>query len=94
MIFNSWEFLYFLAAILPLYFVLGTRAQNVLLLLGSYFFYGWWDWRFLSLLWISTIVDFTVAQMMSRETSDVRRLWLLRVSLATNLGLLGVFKYY
>src|SRR3990172_1291779 len=92
MVFNSWEFAYFLAVVLPLYFVLRTRAQNVILLVASYVFYGWWDWRFLSLLWITTLVDFAIGRKMGSIEPRYRRKWLL-ISLVTNLGMLGVFKY-
>ena len=48
MIFNSLEFFIFLPLVLAAYYALNLRGQNVLLLVASYFFYGWWDWRFLS----------------------------------------------
>ncbi len=94
MLFNSFEFWIFFAAVLVLYARVGHAKQNVLLLLASYVFYGSWDWRFLSLVLLSTVVDFVVAQKIeANETEGRRRLWLL-LSMATNLGLLGVFKYY
>ncbi|MGD9854099.1 MAG: MBOAT family protein [Planctomycetaceae bacterium] len=95
MTFNSWTFLYFLGVVLPVYYCLSRRAQNVFLLVASYVFYGWWDWRFLSLLWASTAVDFVVGQRLGKTTTAAprtRRAWLL-VSLAANLGILGFFKY-
>ena len=60
MIFNSLPFLVFVAIFIPLYFALKGRARLLLALAGSYLFYGWWDWRFLSLIAISTLVDFWV----------------------------------
>jgi alginate O-acetyltransferase complex protein AlgI len=93
MLFNSWEFAIFLVAVFTAYHVLSFRAQNALLILASYFFYGWWDWRFLSLLWISTLVDFHVARRMP-STEGGRRKILLLASLCTNFGLLGFFKYF
>jgi len=92
MLFNSWPFLFFFVTVFLLYNCLRLRAQNVLLLVASYFFYGWWDWRFLSLLMISTAVDYTVARMMT-GTEGRRRKLLLAVSVCTNVGLLGFFKY-
>lgn len=66
--------------------------QNVILLASSYYFYAQWDWRFLSLIAISTVVDFVCAARMVRDGAS-RKTWLI-VSLATNLGILGFFKYY
>ncbi|MCU7943956.1 MAG: MBOAT family protein, partial [Candidatus Thiodiazotropha sp. (ex Cardiolucina cf. quadrata)] len=65
-----------------------------MLLVASYVFYGYWDWRFLSLIAFSTIVDFIVAQNLEKETRQpIRKRWLL-LSLCSNLGLLGFFKYF
>jgi len=66
------------------------RARKAWLLLASYFFYGFWDWRFLSLILVSTLVDYVVGRKLI--TTHRRKLWLL-FSLGTNLGLLGTFKY-
>jgi len=93
MLFNSWEFALFFTAVVCCYYVLRFRAQNVFLLAASYLFYGWWDWRFLGLLLISTVVDFTVSSMMAGQTARRRKLLLL-ISLCTNLGILGFFKYF
>ncbi len=94
MFFNSVEFLVFLPVVLCLYYVLSRRAQNALLVLASYFFYGWWDWRFCGLLALSTVIDFTCALRIDRSPSPrVRRHWLL-LSLCANLGILGFFKYF
>ena len=98
MLFNSFEYAFFLILVLILYHAaLGRRVQNVLLLAASYWFYAAWDARFLTLIWISTAVDYVVGLRLAatRQSSsdNVRRAW-LAVSLATNLGLLGVFKYF
>lgn len=93
MIFNSVEYAVFLAVVLALYYALSTRGQNVMLLGASYLFYGWWDYRFLTLLWISTLVDYFCAISIERSSGRPRKLLLL-ISCVTNLGILGFFKYF
>lgn len=94
MLFNSYIFWAFFATVILIYWRLGHRGQNFLLLVASYVFYGYWDWRFLSLIAFSTIVDFIVAQNLEKETRQpIRQRWLL-LSLCSNLGLLGFFKYF
>ena len=94
MFFNSPEFLVFLPVVLLVYYALSRRAQNAWLVLASYFFYGWWDWRFCGLLALSTVIDFTCALRIDASSdSRVRRRWLL-LSLCANLGILGFFKYF
>lgn len=61
---------------------------------ASYLFYGWWDWRFLSLILFSTIVDFTAGQKLKKEENKLKRKVLLWTSILVNLGFLGFFKYY
>jgi alginate O-acetyltransferase complex protein AlgI len=93
MIFNSWEFLLFFVVVFALYASVKLRWQNILLVVASYFFYGWWDWRFLSLLLLSTVVDYTVGRLLEHAQDEGRRKTLLLVSVFTNLGILGFFKY-
>ncbi|MCS7467244.1 MBOAT family protein [Stieleria sp. ICT_E10.1] len=96
MLFNSPLFLIFFAVTYVLYLV--TRRslpiQNTLLLIASYVFYGAWDWRFLSLIWASTAVDYFVAIGIEASPTQRRRWLCLIASVAFNLGLLGFFKYY
>lgn len=94
MLFNSLEFFIFLPVVLGLYMLLSLRAQNAWLLIASYVFYGSWDWRFLGLILISTAVDYTVGLGLRHSQSALHRKQLLTVSMVTNLGILGVFKYY
>ena len=96
MLFNSFEFAIFLPVVFLLYWFVFTelKRQNLFLLAVSYLFYGWWDYRFLSLLIFSSVVDFLVARRMSKTEHPKKRKGLLAVSLISNLGLLGVFKYY
>jgi alginate O-acetyltransferase complex protein AlgI len=97
MLFNSLEFLLFLPTIFVLYWFVfknQLRAQNILLLLASYVFYGWWDWRFLSLILLSTGIDYFVGLQLFKTTQISKRKWLLGISLFANLGMLVFFKYF
>jgi alginate O-acetyltransferase complex protein AlgI len=93
MTFNSIPFLIFLPIVLALYHLLPFRWQNRMLLLASYVFYGWWDWRFLFLLLFSTSVDYAAGVMLSRSEDQLVRKRVLAVTLAVNLVVLGFFKY-
>ena len=113
MIFNSSEFFLFLPVVFVVYWVLnrwtsssqGLRLQNLFLLGASYLFYGWWEWRFLGLIALSTAVDYVVglriaaanerelgADAPSNQRSRGGKAWLW-VSVGVNLGLLIYFKY-
>ncbi len=97
MLFNSLAFLLFLPVVFTIYWSLSRRNisyQNTLLLVASYVFYGWWDYRFLSLIFLSSLVDYLIGIGLEREDRARRRRLLLAISLCLNLGLLGVFKYY
>ncbi|MFQ5766780.1 MAG: MBOAT family O-acyltransferase [Acidobacteriota bacterium] len=93
MLFNTWQFGLFFVVVFAIYHTLSVRPQNVLLLLASYFFYGCWDYRFLGLIFVSTAVDFTTSLYMEGAGPRRRRI-LLWTSVFTNLGILGVFKYF
>jgi D-alanyl-lipoteichoic acid acyltransferase DltB (MBOAT superfamily) len=93
MLFNSVEFLVFFAIVYSLYLVLSRRGQNLLILIAGYIFYGWWDWKFLGLIWLSTTVDYFVALGMDDARTPTRKRHILYISLAFNLGLLATFKY-
>ncbi len=97
MLFNSIDFVIFLPVTFALYWLLGkerVRQQNALIVVASYFFYGWWDWRFLSLMLASTLIDYTAGIQISKQEDKGRRKVLLGASIAANLGMLGFFKYY
>ncbi len=97
MLFNSLDFAVFLPVVFVLYWFVFNRNlkhQNILIFVASYVFYGWWDWRFLSLLLFSSIVDYTIGLQMNKSKNHLRRKTLLFLSLAVNLGMLGFFKYY
>ena len=97
MLFNSLEFAIFLPIVFILYWFVtnkNLRVQNALLLFASYFFYGWWDWRFLSLILFSTCVDYIIGINLGKDLEDKKRKYLLWTSIGVNIGLLGVFKYF
>src|SRR5262249_1945639 len=93
-LFNSYTFLAFLAVVLPLYYALPHRWQNRMLLVARYIFYAAWDWRFLGLLLIQTVVDYFAALRMGEDRPQARRRLYLLLSLGVNLGILGFFKYF
>lgn len=93
MLFTDLSFWAFFAVVVVLYALLPHRAQNRMLLVASYVFYGAWDWRFLSLILASTLTDYLVSLKLEEETVEKRRKVLLSVSLGANLGILAVFKY-
>ena len=94
MVFNSFEFAVFLPLVFLLYWTVLRKRQNVLLLAASYLFYGWWDWRFLSLIIISTFTDFYVARAIPGQDDPGRRRLLMLTSVGVNLGILAFFKYF
>lgn len=94
MLFNSFPFAYFFAILLPLYWVLPHKPQNYLLLAASYFFYSRWDPRFLSLLILSTVMDYACGLAVDRIEEPRRRKLFVAISMVLNLGMLGYFKYY
>ncbi len=94
MLFDTPIYFVFLVPVVVLYWRLNRRRQNLFLVAASYIFYGWWDYRFLALILISSIVDFHCARFIARSASDRRRKALVCVSLAVNLSFLGFFKYF
>jgi alginate O-acetyltransferase complex protein AlgI len=94
MLFDTPIFFFFLCVVVVCYWYLDFRNQNRFLLVASYFFYGWWDWRFLCLMIASTIIDYFIAIKIA-DTKDARiRRSLLVLSLIINLTILGFFKYF
>lgn len=97
MLFNSLDFAVFLPIVFVLYWFVtkhNLRLQNALIVAASYVFYGWWDWRFLSLIIFSTFLDFSIGRRLKNEENQKIRKTLLWTSIIINLGFLGVFKYY
>lgn len=97
MLFNSLEFGIFLPIVFTLYwfvFQKNLKLQNVFLIVASYVFYAWWDWRFLSLIMISSVLDWYVGLRIYKEGNKKRRKAWLWFSIVVDLGILGFFKYY
>lgn len=97
MLFNSFNFALFLPIIFILYWFItnkNLKMQNILLLLSSYFFYAFWDWRFLFLLIFSTLLDYYTGLKMFQNSDPGKRKFWLWLSIVINLGFLGIFKYY
>jgi len=93
-LFNSFEFGGFFLVVFAVYLVLPHRWQNRMLLVASYVFYGAWDWRFLSLIFLSTCLDFWVGRRLGATDDPKRRKRYLALSLFGNFSALGFFKYF
>jgi len=97
MLFDSFDFAVFLPLVFAIYWGIskfGFRIQNAFLVIASYVFYGWWDWRFLGLIIFSSFVDYMIAGKIFTAKHQSNKKYLLYVSLLVNLGLLGIFKYF
>ncbi|REE81989.1 D-alanyl-lipoteichoic acid acyltransferase DltB (MBOAT superfamily) [Lutibacter oceani] len=97
MLFNSIDFAIFLPIVFLFYwfvFKKNLKQQNIFLIIASYVFYGWWDWRFLFLIVISTLIDYFIGKLLANENNPNKRKFLLWLSIIVNLGFLGFFKYY
>ena len=97
MIFNSFNFLFFLPVVFLLYWFVAkknSKFQNIILLVSSYFFYACWDYRFLFLLIFSTLLDYITGIKMADAKSITQKKFWFWLSIGINLGFLGVFKYY
>lgn len=97
MLFNSFTFALFLPLVFLLHWYVFSgnhKRQNLILLISSYLFYGWWDYRFLSLIVISSLSDYIIALKLGQTSKPQHRKILLGASLLVNLGILGFFKYY
>src|SRR5688572_15181210 len=94
MVFNSITFLIFLAITLSLYYRLGHRGQNWLLLIASYIFYGWWDYRFVFLLLVTSLLDYVFALWIDQSQTPGKRKFFLIMSISLNMGVLCIFKYF
>src|ERR1700736_1329040 len=94
MFFDSTAYIVLLTLVTLIHWRLPFRAQNRFLLAASYFFYGWWDWRFLTLMAGSTLVDYFVARKIGSASNERVRRSLLIFSLVLNFTFLSTFKYF
>lgn len=94
MIFNSYSFFIFAILFFGVFFFLSKKIKLVFLLISSYIFYGWWNPWFLGLIFISTLIDFNIAQKVEQTENPVKRKQFLLLSIFANLGILGFFKYF
>lgn len=98
MVFNSFTFLWFFLIFFPIYWIISAKAsiiiRNIFLIITSYIFYGTWDWRFLILIFTTSLIDCTVGYLLNTNRTDRERKLLLSASLITNLGTLFFFKYF
>lgn len=97
MLFNSLDFAIFLPIVFILYWFVvnkNLKHQNILVAIASYLFYGWWDWRFLSLILFSTLVDYIIGIQLGKTQKPSKRKILLWISILVNIGFLGFFKYF
>lgn len=94
MLFNSLEFIIFLVFVFLIYWRLNRPKQNLLILITSYIFYGWWDWRFLFLIFISSTVSFFLGKKIYSTDDTQRRKIYLLINVISSLSILGFFKYF
>jgi alginate O-acetyltransferase complex protein AlgI len=97
MIFNSIEFIFFFSILLLFLFILNNKSESFkkgVLLIASYFFYGYWNWKFLGLIFITTIMNYVCANRITSSTLyRNKKLW-LSAAIVCNLGILSFFKYF
>ena len=94
MLFNSLEFIIFLAFVFLIYWKLNRVRQNLFILAVSYIFYGWWNWRFLFLIFISSAISFLLGKKIHNTNDAQRRKIYLTINIISSLGILGFFKYF
>lgn len=94
MLFNSFPFLIFFIIVYTLYLTFNHKWQNRLLLLASCIFYGFWDWRFLFLMFFSISIDYLCAIKIHQSNNEKTRKIFLLISIILNLTILGFFKYF
>src|SRR4051812_21623239 len=96
MSFTSQPFLFFCLIFFPLFFITKQRLalNHYVVVAGSCIFYGWWDWRFVGLFGITTCFDYAMSQQIARTKALKLKQMLVAASIAANLAILGLFKYF
>ena len=95
MVFTTLTFALFLIIVFTMYWTLRRQSwRNLLIVIASYIFYGWWDWRFCMLMLGTSLMDFFIGLAMGKAKSQPARRLLLLLSLLGNLGCLGFVKYF
>src|SRR5262249_47731837 len=92
--FNTTAFFLFLPAVLALFYACPKRWRRHILLAASYFFYGYWNYKFIPFLLILTAIDYTAGIWIEKAGETPKRKLILILSLSANLGFLGFFKYF
>ncbi|KAA6347777.1 Peptidoglycan O-acetyltransferase [termite gut metagenome] len=97
MLFNSFEFILFLPIVFTLYWFVFKRLnrQNLFIVAASYFFYGWWDWRFLVLIAFTSLCSYYSGILLEKaESKRTKQKWISASNIVLNLLILGIFKYF
>ena len=92
MLFNSLDFAIFFPIVFILYWLVfsgSVKSQNIFILIVSYFFYGWWDPKFLILIFTSSLIDFLIGKFLYKKKFSSHKKILLLLSISANLGFLG-----
>lgn len=96
MLFNSIEFIIFLPIVFAIYWLTSSKRQlqNILIIIASYFFYGWWDWKFLILIAFTTLCSWISGPLIQNAKSTRTARTVLTANIILNIGILAIFKYY
>jgi len=94
MLFNTPTFFLFFITVISIFYLAKKKHKKIILVASSYAFYSFWDWRFLFLILISTFVDYFIGNKIFKTNGNRFRKLYLSISIATNIGILGFFKYY
>lgn len=96
MVFNSLEYLLFLPIVFLIYWLVckSVKSRNILIVVASYIFYGWWSWRFLVIIFITTAFSYIIGLCIENSSKKSLRLSLLYINILVNLGILFTYKYF
>lgn len=96
MLFNSFSFLLFLPLVFFGYWFVFRRLhwQNLFIVIASYVFYGWWNWRFLLLIFLTTVLCYASGRLIGNSQSRIWRRWICGTNVVINIAILCYFKYF